>query len=253
MRRATANQLLASVLLLGLFSAGTTGCGEGPRAQAASPASAARVRTGGGERVERARREMGLAELAREDEDDDERPLALGSERLPSLPRGVEGESAPLAEALARVEDALGVGRPEAEADLDRPGFQTFVEEDYAQWVAARSAALRVARQALVPLEGGELGEHVVASALLGLLLSRFAEAIATMPLPRAIHAVPADRLRFRDAFLRAALPLRERAADAFGACASAGVRSGDATLTPWQRYCDERLREIEDAPRPLE
>ncbi|WP_157069766.1 hypothetical protein [Sandaracinus amylolyticus] len=236
--------------VIGLFVLALAGCDDGPRSATSSASS---EDTSGGERLERARREMGLREVAEEDEDDGELPFALGPERLPELPREVDAEEAPLAPGLARAIDALMLARPEPEADLDRAGYQTFVEEDYARWVAARADALRVARTALAPAEQGEVGEYVVASAVIGLMLARFADAIATMPVPSTIDLVPADRLRFRDAYLRAAAPLWDRAADAFGACASASARADDATLSPWQRFCDERLEQAQDAPRPVE
>lgn len=237
-------------LVLALASAGCEGSSGAP----AGAQTASRERTSGGEeRLERARREMGLAEAAEDDEDDGELPFELGPERLPELPRDVDPEAPPFAEGLAHVAYALSLARPDPERDLDRAGYQTFVEEDYARWVAARAEALRVARTALAPAEQGELGEYVVASAVLGVMLARFAEAIATMPVPASIDTVPGDRLRFRDAYLRAAAPLWDRAADAFGACASATVRSGDSTLDRWQRWCDERLEAVQEAPRPVE
>lgn len=243
----------AAVIVPLVLALASAGC-DGAPSSIGGTAEPRRERTSGGEdRLERARREMGLAEAAEEDEDDGELPFELGPERLPELPRDVDAEAAPFAEGLAHAAYALAVARPEPERDLDRAGYQTFVEEDYARWVAARAEALRAARAALAPAEQGELGEYVVASAVLGVLLARFAEAISTMPVPASIDAVPADRLRFRDAYLRAAAPLWDRAADAFGACASATVRSGDATLGAWQRFCDERLERVQEAPRPME
>ncbi|MDQ3034275.1 MAG: hypothetical protein M3Y87_17845 [Myxococcota bacterium] len=196
---------------------------------------------------------MGLAELALEDSADDELTFELGTERLPPMPHDVDSEGEALREGLTLAVQAFAIERPAPELDLDRAGYQTFVEEDYARWLAERGQALGVARRALAAAERGETGEYAVASAVIGLLFARFAEAIATMPLPVAIEAVETDRLRFRDAFLRAAAPLFDRAADAFGACASATVRARDATLGPWQRFCDERLERVQDAPRPIE
>src|SRR5690606_26011422 len=82
-----------------------------------------RERTSGGEeRLERARREMGLAEAAEDDEDDGELPFELGPERLPELPRDVDPEAPPFAEGLAHVAYALSLARPDPERDLDRAG-----------------------------------------------------------------------------------------------------------------------------------
>jgi hypothetical protein len=232
------------------------GCDEGGGAQ---EASAQGSRSSGGEaRMRRARREMGLSDPERdrgesEDEDSDELEFELGHERLPRMPHEVDPEGENLKDGLALATIALDMSRPEPESDLDRPGYQTFIEEDYARWVSSRAEALQRARAALVRAEQGEVGEYAVASAVIGLLFARFGEAIATMPMPTAIAEVAADRLRFRDAYLRAASPLFERAADAFGACASATVRGRDSTLGRWQRFCDEQLERLEDAPRPME
>lgn len=228
------------------------GCDDGAARE--DTASARGEGTSGGEaRMRRARREMGLEDLATGDDDPDELPFELGPERLPGMPREVDPAGDTLREGLALAAQALALTRPEPEADLDRPGYQTFVEEDYGRWLAARGEALGVARRALASAEHGDAGEHAVASAVIGVLFARFAEAIATMPIPVAIESVETDRLRFRDAFLRAAVPLFDRAADAFGACASASVRSRDSTLGPWRRFCDERLERVQDAPRPIQ
>jgi hypothetical protein len=250
MRRAA----VLGLLCLPLLVATASGCDEGSGARDASTTPERGARSSGSEeRLRRARREMGLADLAREDSDADELPFELGTERLPEMPHEVDPEGDALREGLALAVTAFALARPEPEGDLDRPGYQTFVEEDYARWLAERGQALGAARRALARAERGEVGEYAVASAVIGLLFARFAESIATMTLPAAIESVPADRLRFRDAFLRAAAPLFDRAADAFGACASATVRTGDATLGPWQRYCDERLERAQDAPRPID
>ncbi len=223
----------------------------------AREASAHGSRSSGGEaRMRHARREMGLRDPNRdqdEDEDSDELEFELGGERLPRMPHEVDPEGENLKEGLALAALTLEMSRPEPEPDLDRPGYQTFVEEDYARWVSSRAEALGRARAAFARAEQGEAGEYAVASAVIGLLFARFGEAIARMPIPMAIAEASADRLRFRDAYVRAARPLFERAADAFGACASASARSRDSTLGRWQRFCDEQLERLEDAPRPME
>lgn len=248
MRRAAVIGLLAFAV-----TAATAGCGDSSGASGTSAARGGAGSSGSESRMRRARREMGLTELATEDGDRDDLPFELGPEDLPEMPHEVDPEGEALREGLALAVIAFGIARPEPEADLDRAGYQTFVEEDYARWLGERGQALGAARRALARAESGAVGEYAVASAVIGLLFARFAEAIAAMPLPAAIDTVPADRLRFRDAFLRAAAPLFDRAADAFGACASATVRTGDATLGPWQRFCDERLERAQDAPRPIE
>lgn len=231
------------------------GCEE---AGGAREASAQESRSSGGEsRMRRARRDMGLADPSRDRDEEggqaDELVFELGDERLPRMPHRVEPEGDLLREGLALAARALSMPAPVPESDLDRPGYQTFVEEDYARWVSSRAEALHQSRAALAPAEQGTTGEYAVVSAVIGLLFARFAEAIATMQIPSAIAEVTADRLRFRDAYLRAASPLFDRAADAFGACASVSARSSDSTLARWQRFCDEQLERLEDAPRPMD
>lgn len=239
------------------LAAAIAGCDQG-----SAPSAPRGSGTAGSEaRMSRARREMGLSEaLGRdaddEDEDDRERvelTFELGPERLPELPTDLDPEVPPLRDGLSSARDALALARPEPEPGWDDAAFRRFVAEDYARWLRARGEALRAARTALSDAERGELGEHVVASAVIGVMFARFAEAIATMPLPTAIEAREGDRLRFRDAFLRTAAPLFDRAADAFGSCASASVGADDRSLGGWQRFCDEALQRAQEAPRPLD
>jgi hypothetical protein len=222
-------------------------------ASGAGTAGAGSARASGDERLQQARREMGLAEFAREEEERVDRSFALGAERLPELPRDVDPDGDALREGLARAAEALAVGRPALDAGVDLPTFSRWVERDYARWLRERGEALRDARQLLARAERGASGEYVVASAVIGLLFARFAEAIASVPLPRVIENDAVARLRHRDAFLRTAAPLWDRAADAFGACASATVRAADPSLARWQRFCDERLESVQSAPRPLD
>ena len=248
MRRAAVD---VPLLALVVASALAVGCESG------TPAAPAGGSTSGSEaRLERARREMGIAEALGRDEDDEEQvelTFELGPERLPELPDDLDPESPSLRDGLARAREALVPARPEPQAGWDDPAFQRFVGEEYATWLRGRAETLRAARAALGPAEQGELGEHVVASAVIGVLFARLAEAIATMPLPTAIEARDGDRLRFRDAFLRTAAPLFDRAADAFGSCASATIGSRDRSLSGWQRFCDDALRRAQDAPRPMQ
>jgi hypothetical protein len=232
------------------------GCASGP-----SPPRSEGARTGstsGSERLDRAREEMGLAELVASDEDSDDaenedRTFVVGNERLPPLPRSVDAGRAPLHDGLERAVAALAIARPEPHPNWDRPTFSRWVEREYAAWLRERGEALRRARQALAAAEQGTLGEYVVASAVIGILFARFAAAIGTIPLPRAIDAHEGERVRYRNAFLRTAAPLWERAIDAFGACASATARATDRTLERWQRFCDEHLEAAQEAPRPVE
>lgn len=250
MRRAAVDVPLIALTI----AVAIAGCDQG------GASSAPREGTAGSEaRMDRARHEMGLSEALGhgEDEEDEvervELSFELGPERLPELPTDLDPEAPPLRDGLSSARDALSLARPEPEPTWDDAAFRRFVAEDYAQWVRARGEALRAARAALSDAERGETGEHVVASAVIGMMFARFAEAIATMPLPTAIEARDGDRLRFRDAFLRTAAPLFDRAADAFGSCASASVRADDPSLAGWQRFCDEALQRAQEAPRPLE
>ena len=212
-----------------------------------------------GSRLARARAEIGLPagdeeedEEDNEEEDEEERPTELGPEHLPLLPRGVEPDGEPLAAGWAATGVALGPPCPVPDPSLDGAAFQRWVEGEYAAWLRARGEALAAARRALAPAEQGEVGDYVVASALVGLLFARLAGAIDAVPLPGAIQADQGTRLRFRDAFLRTSTPLRERAIGAFGACASAAARAADRRLGGWQRFCDEELSAAQEAPRPL-
>jgi hypothetical protein len=242
----------AVIVILAGLSLGA--CEGGQPAQPSQGASA-----GGEQRMRRARREMGLGEAlgADEDGDDDEeesdRPFAIGPDHVPEMPDGVDPEGERLGTGLARAADTLALTLPPPSETLDVPSFQRWVENDYAAWLRARGEALRSARTELAAAEDGEVGEYVVASAVIGLLFARFAQAIGTITLPRSIAEDDGERLRFRDAFLRTSAPLWDRAADAFGACASATVRSGDASLGEWQRFCDELAELAQEAPRPIE
>jgi hypothetical protein len=237
----------AAALVIALAALGCDGPSGAPAA------SGGGSRSGGGERLDRARREMGLEEVAGGDADEDDAlTFAVGPEHFPALPEDVTEEGPPLADGLARAAESFSLARPALDAAADDDALQRWVENDFSAWVRARAEALRIARSALEPAERGEIGEYVVASAVIGVLYARFAELITTIPPPSGLTD-PGDRLRFRDALLQTAASVWDRAADALGGCAAATVRSGDSSLDRWQRFCDGELQRVEDAPRPIE
>lgn len=187
-----------------------------------------------------------------DEESDEDATIELGGATLPPLPRGVSLEEGELAAGLASGRRMLELARPEAGAELAPEDMQAWVQGAFAVWMRERGAALREASGHLSLGDEAELGDYVVGSALLGTLLARFAEDLGTMPLPRAVQDDASARIRYRDAFLRAAQPLWERAADAFGACASASIRARDGRIRRWGEHCDEQVERVEAAPRPL-
>lgn len=240
-----------ALVTVGIVVALLAGCDE----QHSASENASGSRSAGGERERRARRDMGLSgdegETLAESLSEEEEGFDVGDVTFPALPDEVSGEL--LRDGLHRAALALRGARPEPDPAADAAELQEWAEAEYAEWLRARGESLRDARTALAPAEDGHTGDYVVASAVIGVLFARLAEAVATMPMPEAVAQDPGERLRFRDAFLRTAAPLMDRAADAFGACVGASTRTRDHSLDRWQRFCDERLAEVEDMPRPIE
>lgn len=187
-----------------------------------------------------------------EDEDAEDTEIDFAGLSFPPLPRDVELEEGPLAEGLASARRAIALERPTPDASMSSEQMQGWVQGAFATWIRERGALIRETATRLAPDDEDEVGEYVVVSTLLGALLARFAEDVATMPLPTAVQEDEGSRIRYRDAFLTVARPLWERAMDAFGACASASVRARDPRVRAWGTRCDEEVERAQAAPRPL-
>lgn len=181
-----------------------------------------------------------------------EAALRIGRAELPELPHGMEESAEPMAAALSAVREVVADARPEPVDAWSYDELADWVERTFTPWLRGRGEAIARAHAAIEPLDEGELEEHVVGAALLGAVLAQLAEDVATMPLPREIREDPREQVLHRDAFVRAAAPLYRRASDAFGECAASTVQSGMDALEPWAAYCEEALRRLEDAPRPV-
>ncbi len=210
--RARALALVATLLL--------AGCGA---PSAARPDDAARVLRG----------EAGL------EADDDAPRFALPGLEVPEPPSSVDVDD-PALEPILRLSEAL-LTRARAEPDPTANGERAASSQidRYGPWIGSIASGIRDLWHALERLETRQLGVHVVACAVVGGTLRAVASRIDELPAPPSVDT---DELRetFRDALHGVTEPIRDRATQALGVCASEAVGSADPSLDEWRRWCDD-------------
>lgn len=197
-----------------------------------------------------ARRLTGEADL----EQDADRPrFVVEGLTLPEPPASVDPDEPALEPLLRHARELLGRAPPQPEEDLPAAEIGPFIEGRLASWMNATAQGIRSLWEAMQGLATRTLGVHVVARALAGGTLLALAERLEAMPMPSSIRGDTALTQSIHDALANAARPMRERALQAFGACASTAVGSADPTLDEWRLHCDReaaRTSARADTPR---
>jgi hypothetical protein len=172
--------------------------------------------------------------------EDDERPrFVVEGLTLPEPPASVDVDEPALEPVLRHARELLARPLPTPEDATTASELGAFVEGRLAGWMNATAQGIRSLWGAMQALETRVLGAHVVARAITGATLLALAERLEAVPLPAAIRADATLASGIRDALDNASRPMRERAIQAFGACASESIGSADPTLDEWRLHCD--------------
>ena len=190
-------------------------------------------------------------ESALEEGEDGPPRLTITGLELPELPTTVDADD-PQLEPLTRAVRAL-LDRPPPLPDdgLSLDGMGTFVETRLTPWLSDSGQSVVAIWQAVQRVSSTELSTHVVARGVAGSALLELARRIANLPLPAAVRADSNARLAMREAFVRTASPILERATQALGACASTAVGAADPMIDDWRTFCDAQLDAARELPRP--
>ena len=172
--------------------------------------------------------------------EDEPRPrFSVEGLELPEPPASVEVDEPALEPVLRHARALLAPPLPAPDDATTAVDLAAFVEGRLAGWMDATAQGIRALWQAMQGLDTRLLGAHVVARAVTGATLLMLAERLDAMPLPVAIQSDAALASGIRGALEGASRPMRERAVQAFGACASEAVGSADPTLDEWRLHCD--------------
>ena len=192
-------------------------------------------------------------EAALEEGEDGPPRLTITGLELPELPTTVDSDDPQLEPLTRAVRNLLERATPQPDDTLDLDGMGTFVETRLTPWLTDSGQSVVAIWQAMQGVSSTELSTHVVARGLAGSALLELARRIATLPIPAAVRADASTRLAMREAFVRTASPILERATQALGACASAAVGAADPTVEDWRTFCDAQLDAARELPRPRE
>ena len=179
-------------------------------------------------------------------EDDDVPRFVLEGVTLPEPPASVDADDPALEPVLHQARELLSRPLPVAEADMPAADVGRYVEGRLAGWMNATAQGIRALWEAMQNLGTRVLAAHVVARTITGATLVALAERLEAMPLPASVRDDASLSSAMRSALDNASRPMRERAVQAFGACASTAVGSADPTLDEWRVHCDaetERAR----------
>ena len=164
---------------------------------------------------------------------------------LPDLPMDVAPD-----------DEVLSSGWDAARASLVMPALspplgerwqvEVWVEEAFPSWLRQRALTLAEAQRALEPARQGDVWHSVVASALLGIVHTRFALDLHGIDVPDAFRSDEERMEAFQLAMRNAARPLWRRAVDAFGSCASAANEAPIHALAAWRQFCDTQLEQAQ-------
>lgn len=210
--------MLVRAALLLVLAALLAGCGG----------SAPRVEQSG-------RRLSGEAALA----DDDAPRFVIEGITLPEPPASVDVDDPALEPVLHHARELLSRALPVAESQMPAAEVGGYVEGRLAVWMNATAQGIRALWDAMTNLGTRVLSAHVVARTITGATLVALAERIEALPLPASVRSDAALSAAMRDALNNASRPMRDRAVQAFGACASTAVGSADPTLDEWRLHCD--------------
>lgn len=164
---------------------------------------------------------------------------------LPNLPVDVELDDGVLGEGVLRATDALSMPTPRPPVG-EAWEVEAWADEELTAWLGRRAEAAAQAQRALEGARAADLSHSVIASAILGLVYSRFALDLRGIPVPEIFARSPERTRAFREALVTAGAPLWRRALDAFGSCANAAGAAPAYSLAAWRSFCDDEIREIE-------
>ena len=190
-------------------------------------------------------------EAALEEGEDGPPRMTITGLELPGLPATVDADDPqlePLTRAIRALLDRLA---PIPDDALTLDGMGTFVETRLTPWLTDSGQSVVAIWQAMQAVSSSEVSTHVVARGVTGSALLELARRIANLPLPAAVRADANARLAMREAFVRTANPILERATQALGGCASIAVGAADPTVDDWRTFCDAQLDAARELPRP--
>lgn len=192
-------------------------------------------------------------EAALEESDDEAPRLHIEGLELPELPTTVDADDPQLEPLVRAAQSLLASPAPAPDDALDVSGMGTFVETRLTPWLTESGRSVVTLWQAMQGVNSSELSAHIVARGVTGSALLELARRIANVPLPAAVRADANARLAMREAFVRTAHPILDRATQALGACASGAVGAADPTIDDWRTFCDAQLDVARELPRPRE
>ena len=172
-------------------------------------------------------------------EDDDAPRFVLDGVTLPEPPASVDADDPALEPVLHHARELLSRPLPVAESDMPAADVGRYVEGRLAGWMNATAQGIRALWEAMQNLGTRVLAAHVVARTITGATLVALAQRLEAMPLPLSVRNDASLSAAMRSALDNASRPMRERAVQAFGACASTAVGSADPTLDEWRLHCD--------------
>ncbi len=172
-------------------------------------------------------------------EDEDAPRFVIEGVTLPEPPASVDVDDPALEPVLHHARELLSRPLPVAESDMPPSEVGGYVEGRLAIWMNATAQGIRSLWDAMQNLGTGVLSAHVVARTITGATLVALAERLEALPLPLSVRNDPSISDAMRSALDNASRPMRDRAVQAFGACASTAVGSADPTLDEWRLHCD--------------
>ena len=190
-------------------------------------------------------------EAALEEGEDGPPRMTITGLELPELPTTVDADDPQLEPLTRSIRTLLDRPAPVPDDALSLEAMGTFVETRLTPWLTDSGQSVVAIWQAMQAVSSSEVSTHVVARGVTGSALLELARRIANLPLPAAVRADANARLAMREAFVRTANPILERATQALGGCASIAVGAADPTVEDWRTFCDAQLDAARELPRP--
>jgi hypothetical protein len=192
-------------------------------------------------------------EAALEERDEEAPRVRIEGLELPELPATVDADDPQLEPLVRAAQSLLASPAPVPDDALTLDGMGTFIETRWTPWLTESGRSVVTLWQAMQGVNSSELSTHIVARGVTGSALLELARRMANVPLPASVRADANARLAMREAFVRTAHPILDRATQALGACASGAVGAADPTIEDWRTFCDAQLDVARELPRPRE
>ena len=192
-------------------------------------------------------------EAALEEGEDGPPRMRIEGLELPPLPTTVDADDPQLEPLVRAAQSLLLTPAPVPDDALALEAMGGFIEARWTPWLTDSGRSVVTLWQAMQAVNSTELSTHIVARGVTGSALLELARRMANVPLPTAVRADANARLAMREAFVRTAHPILERATQALGACASGAVGAADPTIDDWRTFCDAQLDVARELPRPRE